>query len=182
VTKKIPTLALAVCLALASLAARPARAAGPVDAKTAYDLAKAAATKWQPDAELFDFQNTSLGPLDAEGRSADWNLKWSSTKSGKVNLMSVKNGALTTYEMPTAGGRVIAVSPQTILDSKKLLGMADAAGGAAHRAAGAKVSLGLVQSPVIKGPLWHVSYSKNDKETFHVAIEGNGGKVKVLTD
>lgn len=177
-TKKLAPLALAVCLALA--AAPRARAAGPVDAQTAYGLAKAAAAKWQPDAEMFDFGTLSTAPLDGEGRSAEWYVKWSSKKAGKINMMSVKNGALTTFEIPSAGGRVIVVSPQSIFDSKKLLAMADAKGGAAHRAKGAAVSLGLVQNPVVNGPLWHVSYSKDGKEIFHVGIEANGGKTTVL--
>ena len=177
-TKKPALLALAVCLVLA--AASAARAAGPVDAQTAYGLAKAAAAKWQPDAEMFDFGTLSTAPLDGEGRSAEWYVKWSSKKAGKINMMSVKNGALTTFEVPSAGGRVIVVSPQSIFDSKKLLAMADAKGGAAHRAKGATVSLGLVQNPVVNGPLWHVSYGKDGKEVFHVGIEANGGKTTVL--
>jgi hypothetical protein len=180
VTKKALTLAFAVCLALA--AAPAALAAGPVDARTAYDLAKAAAAAWQPDAEMFDFGTLSTAPLDADGRSANWYAKWASKKAGKVNMMSVVNGALTTFEVPTAGGRTIAVSPQSSFDSKKLLAAADAKGGAAHRSAGAKVSLGLVQSPVVNAPLWHVSYAKGDKEVFHVAIEANTGKASVLTN
>lgn len=177
-TKKPALLALAVCLSLA--AAPSARAAGPVDAQTAYGLAKAAAAKWQPDAEMFDFGTLSTAPLDGEGRSAEWYVKWSSKKAGKINMMSVKNGALTTFEIPSAGGRVIVVSPQSIFDSKKLLAMADAKGGAAHRAKGATVSLGLVQNPVVNGPLWHVSYGRDGTEVFHVGIEANGGKTTVL--
>lgn len=178
--KKAVTLALAVGL---TFAASPAvRAAGPIDAKTAYDLGKAAAAKWKPDAQLFSFQSSGLAPVDAEGRSAEWVIKWTSKAAGAINLMSVKNGAVTTYEMADKGGRTIVLSPQSIFDSKKLVAMADAKGGAAHRAAGAKVSLGLVQSTVMNGPLWHVGYSKNNKEVFHVGIEANGGKTKVLSD
>ncbi len=181
-TMRVSRFALAVCFALVLLAAPPGAAAGPVDARTAHDLAKAAATKWQPDAELFDLSTLSTAPLDGEGRSAEWAVKWSSKKAGKVNMMTVRNGALSTFEIPTAGGRVIVLSPESILDSKKLLAMADAKGGAAHRAQGAKVSLGLVQNPVVKGPLWHLSYEKGGKEVFHVGIEANGGKTTVLSN
>src|SRR5664279_1170147 len=69
-----------------------------------------------------------LAPLDADGRSADWVVKWASKSAGKINLMSVKNGAVTTYEMASAGGREIVLSPQSILESKKLVAMADAQG------------------------------------------------------
>jgi hypothetical protein len=123
-----------------------------------------------------------LAPLDAEGRSADWMVKWESKSAGKINIMSVRDGAVTTFEMESKGGREIVLSPQSILDSKMLLAMADAKGGAARRAAGAKVSLGLVQSTVNNAPLWHVTYSKDNKEVFHVGIEANGGKTTVLSE
>ncbi len=185
-SRSLPALAaLLVAMALPA-AAQPKGAPKPVpvDAKTAYDLAKAAAVKWQADAELFDFGNLSTGPVDAEGRSTAWNLKWSSKSAGKMNMMSVTNGVLTTFEMPGTGGRVVPVKPETILDSKKLVRMADEAGGAAHRAKGAKVTLGIVGSTVKPGTtLWHVSYSGDDyKEVFHVGIEGETGKLKVLSD
>ena len=178
-TKKTVCLALAVCFVLAAPAAH---AAGPVDAQTALGLAKAAALKWKPDAQLWSFQSSGLAPVDAEGRSAEWVVKWSSKAASAINLMSVKNGAVTTYEMPDKGGREIVLSPQSIFDSKKLVAMADAKGGAARRAAGVNVSLGLVQSTVNNAPLWHVSYSKNNKEVFHVGIEANGGKTTVLSE
>ncbi|MDL2717958.1 MAG: hypothetical protein PT977_09405 [Acidobacteriota bacterium] len=50
-------------------------------------------------------------------------------------------------------GRGIVLSPQSVFDSKKLVAMADAKGGAARRAAGVSVSLGLVQSKVNDAPL-----------------------------
>lgn len=182
---------LALLAALLLAAALPAAAQPkggpkpvPVDARTAYEKAKAAALKWQADAEMFDLGNLSNGPVDAEGRSTAWNVKWSSKAAGKINLMSVNNGVLSTFELAGAGGRVVPVKPETILDSKKVVQMADEAGGAAHRAKGAKVTLGLVGSSVKPGTtLWHVSYSGDDyKELFHVAIEGETGKLKVLSD
>ena len=179
-TNRTASLALALSLALA--AAPAAFAAGPVDAQAAYNLSKAAAAKWKPDAQLFSFQSSGLAPVDTEGRSAEWVVKWTSAAAGAINLMSVKNGAVTTYEMADKGGRTIVLSPQSIFDSKKLVAMADAKGGTARRAAGVNVSLGLVQSKVNDAPLWHVSYSKDNKEVFHVGIEANGGKTTVLSD
>jgi hypothetical protein len=182
----LPALAALLFAVALPVAAQPKGAPKPVpvDAKTAYDLAKAAASKWQSDAELFGFGNLVTGPVDTEGRSTAWNLKWSSKSAGKMNMMSVNNGVLTTFEMDGAGGRGIPVKPETTWDSKKLIQMADGAGGAAHRAKGAKVTLGLVASAVKPGTtLWHVSYSGDDyKELFHVAIEGETMALKVLSD
>ncbi len=100
----IPVL-MSLFLALAAVvSAGPALSAGPVAGPVAYALVKAAAMRWQPDAEMFDFATMPSAPLDAEGRSAEWISKWSSKKAGKVNLMTVKNGTLITFEVPTAGG------------------------------------------------------------------------------
>lgn len=186
--RKLPLPALAALLLAAALPAsaqpKGAPKPAPVDAKTAWDLAKAAAAKWQPDAQLFGFSNLVTGPLDAEGRSTAWVVKFSSKAAGKTNNVSVTNGVVTTWEMDGAGGRVIPVKAETTWDSKKLAAMADEAGGAAHRAAGAKAMLGLVANTVVPGTtLWHVSYQDAKyKELFHVAIEGETGKLKALSN
>ena len=36
--------------------------------------------------ELFDLATLSTAPLDGEGRSAEWAVKWSSKKAGTVKL------------------------------------------------------------------------------------------------
>ena len=183
-------LVLMMFVAVAAIAAPPPSTkavAGPVSAQQAYDSAREAALRWRPDARMFDLGTTSEGPLDGEGRSAEWSIKWSSQAGGDVNLMLVKNGKVEAFAHPGAGGRVIELQPDSIMDSKKLLEMADAAAGAAARAAGNRVSLGLVQNPRTGvGPLWHVSYApveadgRRGTEAVHVAIEAKGGKLQVL--
>jgi hypothetical protein len=177
---KLVSMSLGLIVLLVSASA--ATGAGPVAGQAAMDSARAAALKWAPDAELFDFGTLSTAPLDAEGRSAEWYVKWSSKSAGKVNLMSVKNGVVEPFEHAGAGGRPIKLSPKSMLDTKQLLTMADAKGGAAARAKGAIVSAGLVENPVVKGPLWHFSYAgKDGKEVLHVSIEADTGKLKVLS-
>ena len=166
---------------------RKSEAAGPVTSKVAYDLAVALASKWQADAKLCNFTTIATGPVDAEGRSSEWSLHFSSKKATKVLMVTVSKGTASTFEISGEGGRVIQLTAKTNLDSKQLLMKADAAGGAAHRKKGAVVTMGLVQSPVSGvGPLWHISYAAKGpdgmpgKELFHVAIEGNSGKLSVL--
>jgi hypothetical protein len=182
----LPALAAFLFAVALPVAAQPKGAPKPVpvDAKTAYGLAKAAAAKWQADAELFGFGNLVTGPVDTEGRSTAWIVKFSSKAAGKTNNVSVTNGVVTTWEMDGSGGRVIPVKAETTWDSKELVRRADEAGGAAHRAAGAKVTLGLVANTVVPGTtLWHVAYQDPKyKELFHVGIEGETGKLKVLSD
>ena len=178
---------LGLCLAGAGIDLRACEAAGPVDARTAYNMAAALAAKWQPDAKPCNFTTLATGPVDGEGRSAQWSIHFSSKKAGKLMMVTVSSGQASTFVVPGPGARVIAISPKTNLDSKQLLARADAAGGAAHRKKGALVTIGLVESPVAGvGPLWHISYSAKGpdgmpgRELFHVAIEGNTGKLSVL--
>ena len=174
---------VSVALLVLLVSAPAARGAGPVTGQAALDSARAAAVKWAGDAELFDFGTLSTAPLDGEGRSAEWYVKWSSKSAGQVNLMSVKNGVVQPFAHAGAGGRVIKLSPKSMLDTKQLLAMADAKGGAAARAKGATVSAGLVENRGVGGPLWHFSYTgKDGKEVLHVSIEADTGKVKVLSD
>ncbi len=162
-------------------------AAGPVTSKTAYEMAHALAAKWQPDAKLCNFTTLATGPVDAEGRSSEWSLHFSSKSANKVLMVTVSKGVASTFEISGEGGRVIELTAETNIDSKQLLARANAAGGAEHVKNGAVVTLGLVQNPLKGvGPLWHISYAKKGadgmpgKELFHVAIEGNSGKLKVL--
>lgn len=165
-----------------------AQAAGPVTSKVAYDLALAAAKKWQADALLFDLSSLANAPVDTEGRSSTWSLKFFSRKANKVFIVTVANGIAQTFEIQNPGGTTIEITAKTNLDSKRLAAMADAAGGAKYRKSGAVVTMGLRQSPVAagSGPLWHVSYAEKgpdgmpDKELFHVTIEGDSGKLEVI--
>ena len=78
-----------------------------ITAKEAWDLANARAKAWKPDAIPFEITTTSLGPLDAEGKSKDWNLKFSSAAGKAVNLISITDGKISCYAHDGAGGRVI---------------------------------------------------------------------------
>ena len=179
---------LSLCIVSAVLGLRVGEAAsGPVTSRVAYDLAAALAMKWQPDAKLCNLTTIATGPVDGDGRSAEWSIHFSSKKAGKVLMVTVSKGAASTFEVPGPGGRIIEVTAKTNLDSKQLIARADSAGGAAHRKKGAFVSMGLVQSPLAGvGPLWHISYAAKGpdgmpgREQFHVAIEGNSGKLSVL--
>ena len=99
--KALTHAAVFVCLFffIAQAAVNPRKsdaAAGPVSAKVAYDLSIALAAKWQADARLFDFSTLATAPVDSEGRSAEWSLKFFSEKAGKVLMVSVLNGAART--------------------------------------------------------------------------------------
>ena len=150
---------------------------GAMTSLEAYEKTRAIALKWQPDAELTSL--TSLGTPEAglDGRCAEWSIHYASKSGGKSNLMSVKNATITPFEIQGSSGRVIEVVEGTIMDSAKLMQIAEENGGSSFP--GSKISIAVVQNR--NGPLWHISYHDADgNELLHLAIEGNGGKAKQL--
>lgn len=150
---------------------------GPMTSLEVYEKAKAIALKWQPDAELTSLTtlSTSRGGLD--GRFSEWSVHFKSKSAGKSNLMSVTNGTITPYEIQGAVGRVIEVEAGTIMDSAKLIQIAEENGGSSFP--GSTITITVVQNR--NGPLWHVNYKDAEgNELLHLAIEGNGGKAKQL--
>src|SRR5215472_9611794 len=115
-----------------------------ITAKEAWDLASARAKAWKADAVPFDLTTTSLGPLDTQGRSKDWNIKFSSASAKAVDLISITDGQISCYAMNGPGGRVIEWDDKIVLDSKKLYETAQKAGG--DKLAGQKIMAGLVQN------------------------------------
>ena len=148
-----------------------------ITAKEAWDLANARAKAWKPDAIPFEMTTTSLGPLDAEGRSKDWNIKFSSPGAKAVDLISITNGQITCYAMAGAGGRVIEWDDKIVLDSKKLYDTAQKAGG--DKLTGQTVTAGLNQNRPGGLTLWYRNYEGPDgKQTLSVVINAKTGEVK----
>lgn len=184
--RKILGLALIVLAGVAAEAAaqmQPACAAGKtgkgasITAKEAWDLASARAKAWKPDAVPFEMSTTSLGPLDAEGRSKDWNIKFSSPGAKAVNLISITDGQISCYAMNGAGGRVIEWNDKIVLDSKKLYDTAQKAGG--DKLPGQKITAGLNQNRPGGLTLWYLNYEGADGEqTLSVVIDAKTGLVK----
>ena len=169
--------------------AKPAPKASPAKAGTAkspkggmtsleaYQKTKAVALKWQPDALLTSLTTLGTSPAGLDGRCAEWSIHYSSQAAGKSNLMSVKDATITPFEVQGSSGRVIEVEPDTIMDSAKLMQIAEENGGNVFP--GSKISIAVVQNR--NGPLWHISYTDAEgNELLHLAIEGNGGKAKQL--
>jgi hypothetical protein len=147
-----------------------------ITAKDAWDLASARARAWKPDAVPFELTTTSLGPLDAEGRSKDWNIKFSSPGAKAVDLISITDGQISCYAMNGAGGRVIEWNDKIVLDSKKLYETAQKAGG--DKLAGQKIMAGLNQNRPGGLTLWYLNYEGADgKQTLSVVIDAKTGEV-----
>ena len=148
-----------------------------ITAKEAWDLANARAKAWKPDAVPFELTTTSEGPLDAEGRSKDWYIKFSSPGAKAVDLISITNGQIQCYAMAGAGGRVIEWDDNIVLDSKKLYESAQKAGG--DKLPGQKIMAGLSQNRPGGLTLWYLNYEGPDgKQTLSVVINAKTGEVK----
>ncbi len=142
-------------------------------------LALAEAVKWQPDAVLSEIGTLAMGPLDAEGKSTSWQLKyWSPTSKG-INTLMFMNGQLTstTNDLPTP--KAIVVGDKAVLDTKRLYEAADAAGAAEYTAQGYRPIAAITPSPLDETRLtWYFNYAGGDyRVVYTVIIDAMTGEV-----
>jgi hypothetical protein len=142
------------------------------------DLALVEAQKWQPDAVLSEIATSGLGPLDAEGKSTDWILKfWSPTTKG-LNTIIFMNGAFTTSptDLPTPKTTVL---DGVILDTKRLVEIGDQAGAAKYTAEGYRPMAAITPYPLDNNRLtWYLNYAGGDfRVVFTVVIDAKTGEV-----
>lgn len=175
-------LVLLALFSFSSPAAKPVRKAakenGPklLTSRQAYEKARTVALAWQPDALLADLTTLSTSPMDRQRRSAEWKVDFISKSARKRNLMTVENGKVTPYVVD-GGGEVIEVEEGTLMDTAKLMTIAEENGG--NLFPDARIEAGVVQNR--NGPLWHITYSDAEGNTLlHLAIEGNSGKATQL--
>jgi hypothetical protein len=165
--------------AAAQCLTKPAKLAPALNGKEAYALARAEATKWNADSVFTKMVTTSEGRLDTEGRASDWSIHFFSESAKKLNMMSFTKGVMTCFLVDrTSGGRPIAVSDQTILDTKQILGIAQQAGGSAFDAKSHTVNANLAQNPRA-GALWQIDYyaAGTQQSALSVMIDSTSGKV-----
>jgi hypothetical protein len=159
---------------------KPASAKKTIGAQELYEKTLAAARKWQADAELVDISTLADADLDASGRSFSWAVTYYSRSASKIIKYSFDDGKLTNFSIES--NELRAINPDgVIFDSKKLLDIADAAGGTAMGARNIRPSLGLVMNP--RGPLWYFNYDDPEtrKNVMTIVINANDGRV-VLKD
>lgn len=165
--------------AAAQCLTKPAKIAPALNGKDAFALARAEATKWNPDSVLTKMVTTSEGRLDAEGRASDWSIHFYSTAAQKLNMMSFTKGVMLCTPIDRAsGGRPIAVSDTTVFDTKQLLGIAQEAGGAALDPKTHTVNADLGQNPRT-GAVWHIDYyaAGSPGTVLSVIIDSATGKL-----
>lgn len=185
--------ALALTAALtAQLLVAPARAVSPgggeackaekiakstmVDFQTAFAAAEKRAKNWQADAVVARLTHTTLGPIDAEGRSANWLMVFYSPKTQGSDMITIANGRITCWASSNPAGRLPALGPNFYRDVKTLLREAAAHGGAAYLSQGYTPTVEL--SAGSKGvAYWYVNYTHPQKRAgVQVMFDGNSGK------
>ena len=150
-----------------------------ITAKEAWNLASSRARAWQADAVPFDLTTTSTGPLDAAGKSTDWDVKFSSPSAKAVDMISISDGQIRCFAISGEGGQVIHFDDKIILDTKRLYDTAQRAGGD-KVGPGAKVMAGLVPERRKDGSeSWYLNYQNSDgREVLSVVIDARTGAVK----
>ncbi len=164
------------------LTATPTTRAIPIamTAQEAYELALAKSLAWQPDAVFISMQTSTLGPVDAEGKSESWTLHFYSPSADEVNLILFISGILNATSSPNQGFPTpIPALDSVNFDTKSIYDIAAAAGGSEYLAQGAKVGLSLTPYPLDEDkPTWYVAYSAADESLmFLVVVDARTGEV-----
>jgi hypothetical protein len=149
-----------------------------VDFPTAYAAADKRAHAWQADAAVVRLAQTSLGPIDAEARSANWYMVWFSPSTKKRVSITIADGMLTCYADADTPGRIPILKSGVYTDVKQMLATASEKGGAKLMQNGALPSVEMSAAGEINGyrGLWYVNYRAKDGASLQVTFDGSTGK------
>ncbi len=165
----------------------PALAAPKVPAEMTgqevYELSLAEAVKWRPDAVLSEISTTGLGPLDAEGKSTSWALKYWSPSSKGTNAFFIMDGALTSTPNDLPVPQAV-VANDIILDTKRLYDIGNEAGATTYTVQGYRPMAALTPYPLDEDKLtWYLNYAGGDyRVVFTVIIDATTGDVMQALD
>ena len=148
-----------------------------------YTKAEAKAKAWKADAVPASITNTSLGPLDEQGKSEAWNLIFFSPSATASVTISTFRGMFTCYAQPGEGGRLPDLKPTFFRDGAKLYAIAKENGGA-FLSQGYVISLGTAAAPANRHATWNISFDKDNKRApILILVDANSGALeKVIKD
>jgi hypothetical protein len=119
-----------------------------------------------------------LGPLDAEGKSTDWILKFWSPSSKGLNTIMFSNGNFVSSptNLPTPKTTIL---DGVILDTKRLYDIGEQAGAAKFTAEGYRPMAAITPYPLDENRLtWYLNYAGGDfRVVYTVVIDAKTGEV-----
>ena len=182
-------LAAAVLLILAAAAAGAQEVCdmemdvAPMTLSDMYAKAEKIAKGWQADAVPANIGNTSMGPLDAEGKSEAWNLTFYSASANARVSVSTFRGMFTCYAQDGPAGRLPDLAPDFFRDGAGLYAIAKEKGGN-FIAEGYQVSIQTSAAPSTRHATWYINYSKPDGPNADriVIVDANTGQVEKVLD
>ena len=144
-----------------------------------YTTASGYAKAWKPDAVPVRVGNTSLGPLQANGSSAAWNLMFYSDAAKAHMSVTTFRGTLTCWADPGQAGRIPDLKPDFFRDGTKLYALAKQHG-EAFLAQGYVVMIDTAAAPSNRHATWYINYSKDQGKDagLSVIIDANTGAVE----
>lgn len=174
----VAALVLVATTTAAEEACKPTKLAGAVSLGDMYKTAEAKAKAWKADAVPARLGNTSLGPLDAHGRSTAWNMLFYSPSADARFAISTFRGTLNCWADPGEAGRLPDLAPSFVRDGAKLYEIARKH--AEHIAQGYGVAVQTAASPRDRHATWNLSFSKESGPDagLIVIVDANTGAVE----
>ncbi len=135
-----------------------------------YDITYEQAVSWQPDAVLSEIATSGLDPLDGDGKSSSWMLKYWSPSSKGTNSFFIAEGNLTSTPSDLPVPQAI-VANDVILDTKQLVDIANGAGAETYTVQGYRPIASLTPYPLDKNRLtWYLNYAGGDYRVVYTVI------------
>ena len=146
------------------------------DFGTAYEAAEKRAKAWAADAAVARLTHTTLGPIDAEARSANWYFVWFSPSANANVSITIANGSITCWGMKGPAGRMPKLAPAFTRDVKQLLAVAAEKGGAALLKDGYQPRVEMSAGAQAESS-WYENYEHPQKRgSLTVIFDANSGK------
>jgi hypothetical protein len=144
-----------------------------------YARAEAKAKAWKPDAVPVNIGNTSMGPLDEQGRSEAWALNFYSKTANQNVSITTFRGMFNCFASAGAAGRIPDLKPDFFRDGAKLYGVAKQHG-AALLSQGYIVMLATSAAPSTRHAMWYLNFSKPDGASGNltVIVDANTGALE----
>jgi hypothetical protein len=143
-----------------------------------YARAEARAKAWKPDVVVATLGNTSMGPLDEQGRSEAWNFRFFSPSANASVAINTFRGMFTCYASPGPAGRLPDLKPGFLVDGAKLYGFAKQHG-ASLLAQGHTVSIQTAAAPSNRHATWYINFEKDNRSGgLTVIVDANTGAVE----